>query len=157
MKILVTYFSASGVTRKLAERLASLLGASLEEIVPKEIYTKEDLNWMDSHSRSTLEMKDRHSRPPLQKKIDISSYDVVFVGFPVWWYREPSIIDTFLESVDFRGKVVVPFATSGSSSIGKTSDNFRVLIPNAKVLNGRVIKGNESDKQIKSWALELLK
>ena len=158
MKILVTYFSASyGITREVALRLAKGLGADVQEIEPKEIYTEADLNWMDKNSRSTLEMKDLSSRPEIKSKIDVSSYDVIFVGFPVWWYREPSIIDTFLESTDFSGKVLIPFATSGSSGIGKSSDNFRRLAPKAKVLEGRVIKRSESDEQIISWAKSLLK
>ena len=122
-----------------------------------KVYTKDDLNWMDQNSRSSVEMKDLSSRLEIKSKIDVSSYDVIFVGFPVWWYREPSIIDTFLESSDFSGKTLVPFATSGSSSIGKTSDNFRRLCPKAKVLEGRVIKRSESDEQIVSWAKNLLK
>ena len=158
MKILVTYFSASyGITREVAMRLAKGLGADVQEIEPKEIYTEADLNWMDKNSRSTLEMKDLSSRPEIKTKIDVSSYDIIFVGFPVWWYREPSIIDTFLESADFSGKVLIPFATSGSSGIGKSSDNFRRLAPKAKVLEGRVIKRSESDVQIISWAKSLLK
>ena len=158
MKILVTYFSASyGITREVAKRLAKGLGADVQEIEPKEIYTEADLNWMDKNSRSTLEMQDLSSRPEIKTKIDVSSYDIIFVGFPVWWYREPSIIDTFLESADFSGKVLIPFATSGSSGIGKSSDNFRRLAPKAKVLEGRVIKRSESDVQIISWAKSLLK
>lgn len=158
MKILVTYFSASyGITCEVAKRLAKGLGADVQEIEPQEIYTEADLNWMDKNSRSTLEMKDLSSRPEIKSKIDVSIYDVIFVGFPVWWYREPSIIDTFLESADFYNKVLIPFATSGSSGIGKSSDNFRRLAPKAKVLEGRVIKRSESDEQIVSWAKSFLK
>lgn len=159
MKILVTYFTASfGNTKKIAEKIASGLGADLKEIEPKEIYTKDDLNWMDKKSRSTLEMQDRSSRPELKNKIDVTSFDVIYVGFPVWWYREPSIIDTFLESADFSGKVLVPFATSGSSSIGnETADNFRRLAKGSIVKEGRVIKMKESDEDIASWAKSMLK
>ena len=158
MKILVTYFTASfGNTKKIAQRIASSLKADLKEIEPKQIYTKEDLNWMDKHSRSTLEMQDLSSRPEIKEGIDITSYDVIFVGFPVWWYREPSIIDTFLESADFKRKILVPFATSGSSSIGnQTCDNFRRLAPGSIVKDGRVIRMNESDEKIASWAKEII-
>ena len=159
MKILVTYFTASfGNTKKIAEKIASSLNADLKEIEPKELYTEADLDWMNKKSRSTLEMRDPSSRPEIKKTIDVTSYDVIFVGFPVWWYREPSIIDTFLESQDFKGKVLVPFATSGSSGIGKeTSNNFRRLAPGSLVKEGRVIRMNESDSQIASWAKEMLK
>ena len=159
MKILVTYFTASsGNTKKIAQKIASSLDADIKEIEPKEIYTNADLNWMDKNSRSTIEMQDKNSRPEMKGKIDVSSYDVVFVGFPVWWYQEPSIIDTFLESGDFKGKVLVPFATSGSSSIGnKTGDNFRRLAPGALVKEGRVIRMNESDEKIAEWAKEIIK
>ena len=158
MKTLITYFSASfGNTKKVALRLASLLNGDVKEIEPLEIYTKDDLNWMDKKSRSTLEMQDRSSRPALKNKIDISSYDVIFVGFPVWWYREPSIIDTFLESCDFSNKTVIPFATSGSSPIGEANDNFVSFLPHSKVLPGRVIKMKESDEQLSSWLNSLLK
>lgn len=111
---------------------------------------------MDKNSRSTLEMKDLSSRPAIKEHVDISSYDVIFVGFPVWWYREPSIIDTFLDSNDFTGKIVIPFATSGSSSIGKTNERIQSLIPSAKVVHGRVIKQKESDESILSWVKSLL-
>ena len=159
MKILVTYFTASfGNTKKIAEKIAKSLNADLKEIEPKEIYTKDDLNWMNKNSRSSVEMADRSSRPELKNSIDVTSYDVIYVGFPVWWYREPSIIDTFLESQDFKGKILVPFATSGSSSIGnETSDNFRRLAPGSSVKEGRVIKMKESDEQIASWAKEIIK
>ena len=111
-KALVTYFSASGVTAKLAKRLADGIGADLYEIKPETSYTSADLDWRNKSSRSSVEMDDRSSRPPIADMVqDMSQYDVVFVGFPVWWYREPSIIDTFMESYDFSGKTVVPFAT----------------------------------------------
>ena len=157
MKILVTYFSASGVTRKAATRLSKLIHADLKEIEPKEIYTSEDLNYMNPNSRSSLEMKDISSRPALKNVLDVKEYDVIFVGFPVWWYREPTIIDSFLESVDLAGKTVVPFATSGGSSINNVKGNFEQIIPSAKVLPGRVIRSNESDDQISSWVNSLLK
>nr|MCR5685700.1 NAD(P)H-dependent oxidoreductase [Lachnospiraceae bacterium] len=124
-KSLVAYFSASGVTKKLAENLAEAIGADLFEIVPEQIYTDADLNWQDQNSRSSVEMKDRACRPAIASKVEnMAQYDVVFVGFPVWWYREPSIIDTFAEEYDFGGKTIVPFATSGMSGIGESGRNI---------------------------------
>ena len=119
-KTLVAYFSASGVTEKKAKLLAEVTGGDLFEIEPVERYTQADLNWMDKKSRSTLEMNDPKSRPAIAKKVaDMDAYDTVYVGFPVWWYVEPSIINTFLESYDFSGKTVIPFCTSGGSGTGK--------------------------------------
>ncbi len=119
-KTLVAYFSASGVTEKKAKLLAEVTGGDLFEIEPTERYTQADLNWMDKKSRSTLEMNDPKSRPAIAKKVaDMDAYDTVYVGFPIWWYVEPSIINTFLESYDFSGKTVVPFCTSGGSGTGK--------------------------------------
>lgn len=151
-KSLVAYFSASGVTKKLAERLAKATGADLFEIEPETPYTSADLNWMDKKARSTVEMNDRSSRPAIKSKTDISKYDVVFVGFPIWWYREPSIIDTFMESYDFGGKTVVPFATSGSSQIGETGKNLAALAKGAKVDAGKRFSANASEDELKSWA-----
>ena len=149
--VLIAYFSASGVTKRLAERLANLGGADLFEIVPKIPYTKPDLNWLNRKSRSSVEMRDRSSRPEIEKKIDLSAYSVLLVGFPIWWYREPSIIDTFLEQYDFSGKTVVPFATSGGSGLGDTADNFRALLPNATVLEGKRFKASVKDDVLKEW------
>ena len=119
-KTLVAYFSASGVTEKKAKLLAEVTGGDLFEIEPTERYTQADLNWMDKKSRSTLEMNDPKSRPAIAKKVaDMDAYDTVYVGFPIWWYVEPSIINTFLESYDFSGKTVIPFCTSGGSGTGK--------------------------------------
>jgi len=119
-KTLVAYFSASGVTEKKAKLLAEVTGGDLFEIEPTERYTQADLNWMDKKSRSTLEMNDPSSRPAIAKKVaDMDAYDTVYVGFPIWWYVEPSIINTFLESYDFSGKTVIPFCTSGGSGTGK--------------------------------------
>lgn len=152
-KSLVAYFSASGVTKKLAERLAKAAGADLFEIEPETPYTSADLNWMDKKARSTVEMNDKSSRPAIKSKIaHISKYDVVFVGFPIWWYREPSIIDTFMESYDFSGKTVVPFATSGSSQIGETGKNLQALAKGAKVDAGKRFAANASEDELKSWA-----
>ena len=152
-KGLVTYFSAGGVTAKLADRLASAIGADLYEIRPETPYTAADLDWMDKKSRSSVEMEDRNCRPPLaDKNANIAAYDVVFVGFPIWWYREPSIIDTFMEAYDFSGKIVVPFATSGMSPIGSSGKNMQALAPGAKVVEGKRFDANASGKALGDWA-----
>ena len=152
-KALVAYFSASGVTKKLAGRLAAQVGADLFEIEPKVPYTSADLNWRDANSRSSVEMNDRSARPEIASTVaDMGAYDVVFVGFPVWWYREPSIIDTFMEAYDFSGKTVVPFATSGSSGIGDSGKNMQELAPGAKVEMGERFATTISDSKLASWA-----
>ena len=151
-KRLVAYFSASGVTKKVAENMAKATGADLFEIVPAQPYTRADLNWMDKQSRSTVEMKDRNCRPAMAAKPDVSDYEVVLVGFPVWWYHEPSIIDTFLESADFSGKTIVPFCTSGGSGLGDSAQNMRSLAPNAKVLDGKRFSSSASADELKKWA-----
>lgn len=154
-KVLVTYFSASGVTKKMAEKLAGAVGADIFEIKPEVPYTDADLNWQNSKSRSTVEMKDRSSRPAIAEKLEnMDQYDVVFVGFPVWWYREPSIIDTFMEQYDFAGKTVVPFATSGGSSVGDSGKNMQELAPAAKVAAGKRFPNSVSIDELKKWASE---
>lgn len=139
-KNLVAYFSASGVTAKYAEKLSEITGADLFEIKPSIKYTDADLDWMDKNSRSTVEMKNPDSRPEIAEKLsDMEQYDTIFVGFPIWWYVAPTIIDTFLESYDFSGKTIIPFATSGGSGIGKTEEVLRKVCPNADIKNGKVI------------------
>ena len=157
MKALVTYFSASGVTAKVAKRLADALGAPLYEIRPETPYTRGDLDWTSKKSRSSVEMMDKSCRPTLaDKDAPVSEADVVFVGFPVWWYREPSIVDSFLEAYDFTGKKIVPFATSGSSDIGKeASERFRE-ITGAEVDNGKRFAANVDEAVLKNWAESLL-
>ena len=150
---LVAYFSASGVTAKLAEQLADAIGADLFEIEPEQKYTKADLNWMDKQSRSTLEMKDPASRPAIAAKRDnMADYDVVFVGFPIWWYVAPHIINSFLESYDFSGKTIVPFATSGGSDMGKTNAALAGSCPGAKLIEGAVLNGRKTVGQLNAWA-----
>ncbi len=157
MKALVAYFSASGVTAKLAERLADAIGADLNEIEPKVRYTDADLDWTNKKSRSTVVMNDRACRPDINLTIDnMAQYDVVFVGFPVWWYREPSIIDTFMEAYDFTGKTVVPFATSGGSDIGDSAKNMQKLAPGAKVVSGKRFNASASAETLAAWAGEWL-
>lgn len=139
-KKLVAYFSASGVTAKYAEKLSEITGADLFEIKPSIKYTDADLDWMDKNSRSTVEMKNPDSRPEIAEKLsDMEQYDTIFVGFPIWWYVAPTIIDTFLESYDFSGKTIIPFATSGGSGMGKTEEVLRKVCPNADIKNGKVI------------------
>ena len=154
---LAAYFSASGVTAELATILAEVTGADLYEIKPKVPYTEADLDWNDKQSRSTIEMKDITSRPAIaDKSADIDNYDVVFVGFPIWWYVAPTIVNTFLESYNFAGKVIVPFATSGSSGYGKSSD---MLIPSVSHLaewkNGTLLNGQPSKDELMSWVESL--
>lgn len=155
--VLVAYFSATGTTKAVAERLAKATGADLFEIVPEQKYTDADLDWRNKQSRSTVEMNDKSSRPAIASKVeDMSRYKVVFVGFPIWWYREPSIIDTFMESYDFAGKTVIPFATSGSSGMGDSGKNMQVLAPSAKVLSGKRFPADASEEDLKDWAKEWL-
>ena len=151
-KALVAYFSAGGVTAKVAERLAEAVGADIFEIRPETPYTKADLNWMNKNSRSSLEMNDRACRPAMAEVPDVSGYDVIFVGFPVWWYREPSIIDTFMESADFTGKTVVPFCTSGGSGIGESGRNMQALADGAVIENGERFSRLTSAGKLKKWA-----
>lgn len=156
-KSLVAYFSASGVTAKIAEKLSSAIGADLFEIKPEIAYTQADLDWQNSNSRSSVEMKDVNCRPAVASKVDdMTRYDVVFVGFPVWWYREPSVIDTFMESYDFSGKTVVPFATSGMSPIGNSGKNMKSLAKGANVVEGKRFPVNVSADELKKWADEWL-
>lgn len=152
-KKLVAYFSASGVTAKVAEKLAKAADADIFEIKPEVPYTKADLNWMNKNSRSSVEMNDRSCRPAIADKVEnMADYDIVFVGFPVWWYREPSIIDTFMESYDFTGKTVVPFCTSGSSGLGESGANMQALAPGAKIVIGERFKGRVSETELAAWA-----
>ena len=152
-KTLVAYFRASGVTAKLSERLAKAIGADIYEIKPETPYTSADLNWQDKQSRSSVEMNDRSSRPAIGNSVDdIEKYDTVFVGFPIWWYREPSIIDTFLEAYNFEGKTIVPFATSGGSGLGDSSANMQALAKGAKVVEGKRFGSNASEDELSSWA-----
>lgn len=154
-KVLVAYFSATGNTKSVAEKLATAINADLFEIIPEQPYTNEDLNWQNDKSRSSVEMGDKSSRPKIASKInDISQYNIVFVGSPIWWGREPSIIDTFIESYDFADKTVIPFVTSGSSGIGDYGKNLQALAPDAKVLAGKRFPNDVSVEELKTWADE---
>lgn len=152
MKILVAYFSASGQTAKLAKTLAGVTGGDLFEIAPETAYTAADLDWMDKKSRSTIEMKDPKSRPAIAGKVaDMAQYDTVFVGFPIWWYQAPRIIETFLKSYDFSGKTVIPFATSGGSGIGGAEKSLREHCPRADWKRGRLVNSGAA-----AWARSAL-
>ena len=153
---LVAYFSASGVTAKVAERLSEAIGADLYEIEPQVAYTKADLDWMDKKSRSTIEMNDPTSRPAISAKRDnMEVYDTIFVGFPIWWYVAPTIINTFLESYNLTGKTIIPFATSGGSGMGKTNEKLMPSCPGAKLLEGKVLASNIKIAELKAWVENL--
>ena len=152
-KVLVAYFSASGVTAKIAEEVAKAESADLFEIRPEELYTADDLNYMNKKSRSSVEMGDLSCRPATVGRVEnMEQYDVVFVGFPIWWGREPSVVDTFLEAYDFSGKKIIPLCTSGGSGIGKTAERIRSLVgEGAMVEAGRRIGGAVSEEDLKFW------
>lgn len=156
-KAIVAYFSASGTTKRVAEKLAKGIRADLFEIQPQKPYTSSDLDWQNSKSRSSIEMNDRNSRPEISDTVEnMAQYDVVFIGFPIWWYREPSIIDTFMESYDFSGKRIIPFATSGGSGMGKSGKNLEALIQSAKVDTGKCFAPNATEKVLSEWAQKWL-
>ncbi len=151
-KTLIAYFSASGVTARAAREMAAAIGADLYEIRPAQPYTSADLNWMDKGSRSTLEMNDPACRPAIAAPVeDMGQYDTVFVGFPVWWYVEPRIVDTFLESCDFSGKMLIPFATSGGSGISGAERSMRALCPKADWKPGKLVNSGAA-----AWAKSVL-
>lgn len=158
-KILVAYFSATGTTKKVATELAKAAGAELFEIVPKQKYTAADLNWMDKSSRSSIEMNDPGSRPEIAEKVqNLSDFDVIFVGFPIWWYKAPTIINTFFESYDFSDKKIVLFATSGGSGLGSTESILRPLCAKSAVwLPGKMLSTRMTQDELKTWigSLEL--
>ena len=150
-KKLVAYFSASGVTKRYAEKIAKLTGADVFEIEPKIPYTKADLNWQNSNSRSSVEMKNPDSRPEIAESLpNMNEYDTVFVGFSIWWYVAPTIISTFLESYDFSDKIIVPFATSGGSGMGKTVDVLKGICPKADIRDGKVVN-HISENELTGW------
>lgn len=151
-KILVAYFSASGVTAKAAGKLAEVANADLYEIKPEVPYTSADLNWMDKKSRSSLEMNDKASRPAIADRVEnMDEYDTIFVGFPIWWYVAPTIINTFLESYDFSGKTIIPFATSGGSGMGRTNESLKPSCPGATLMQGKMLNGRLSETELKKW------
>ena len=150
-KVLVAYFSASGVTRGVAQQLAEVAGADLHEIKPEQPYTDADLDWRDKQSRSTLEMQDKNSRPAITDKLqNMQDYDVVYLGFPIWWYTCPTIVNTFMEAYDFKGKTVIPFATSGGSTIEKACEDLKAAYPDVCWREGRLL--NQASKEdLENW------
>ena len=152
-KELVAYFSASGRTAKVAEKLAAELGADIYEIKPEVKYTKADLNWMNKNSRSSVEMNDKSFRPAIVRgDVDVSGYDTVYLGFPIWWYVAPTLINTFLESYDFTGKKIVLFATSGSSGFGNTAAELQTSAPGAEITETKVLSGIITEAKIAALA-----
>ena len=157
-KVLVAYFSASGTTAGVAKNLAQAAGADLYEIKPEVPYTAADLNWMDKKSRSSIEMNDKSSRPALaDKSANIGAYDIVLLGFPIWWYVAPTIINSFLESYDFSGKKIVLFATSGGSGFGKTTAALKGSVAaDTVIVEGRLLNGSNSADDLQKWVDSVL-
>lgn len=153
--IAIAYFSATGTTARVAHVLSEALRVPLHEICPLTPYTHSDLNWNSQTSRSSLEMKDPAARPPLSSCPDLSRYDVLFLGFPIWWYEAPRLIQTFLDSGDFRDKTIIPFATSGGSGLGQTVSILQKSVPAAHFLPGKRLPASFSGKDARHWAEEL--
>lgn len=155
-KNLVAYFSASGVTADVAKVLASVLACDTFEIKPEVPYTEADLDWHDENSRSSIEMKDKSSRPAVAGKVEnMDKYDIIYIGFPIWWYVAPTIINTFLEQYDLTGKTVIPFATSGSSGMGKTNELLKPSCPGAVLLDGKVLHSHDKREDIANWLSDM--
>lgn len=154
-KRLVAYFSASGVTKKVAEMVAGAADCDLYEITPKVLYTTADLNWMDKKSRSSVEMSDKTIRPEIAgTDLDVSAYDEILIGFPIWWYVAPTIINTFLESHDFTGKKIILFATSGGSGFGKTVKELQPSAPGAEIVEGKLLN-RTTQQTVTDWVKTL--
>lgn len=155
-KQLVAYFSASGITAKLARSLAAATGADLHEIQPQQPYTPADLDWNNTKSRSSLEMNDKSFRPEIISKVEnMEQYDTIYVGFPIWWYVAPTVINTFLESYHLEGKAVIPFATSGSSGMGNTNADLEPSCTGAALKKGKRFSANTSERELKAWTATL--
>lgn len=153
MKALVAYFSASGVTERLAKKLAKAIGADLHEIIPAQKYTQADLDWTNKMSRSSVEMDDKKFRPAIANRVgDMEQYDTVYVGFPIWWYVAPTIINTFLEQYDLTGKKIIPFATSGGSGMGNTNSELAVSCKGAILMEGKRFGNGACESDLKIWA-----
>ena len=152
-KVLVAYFSASGVTAKLAKRLAAVMNADLHEIEPEVLYTQADLDWTNEKSRSSVEMSDKSFRPAAAGKVEnMEQYNVVFIAFPIWWYVAPTIVNSFLEQYDLSGKTVIPLATSGGSGMGNTGKELAPSCPGAILKEGRRFPANASEEELRAWA-----
>ena len=150
-KVLVAYFSASGVTKAAAQQLAEVTGGTLHEIKPAQPYTDADLDWRDKQSRSSIEMQDKSSRPAITDKLtNMQEYNVIYVGFPIWWYTCPTIIKTFMEAYDFKGKTVIPFATSGGSSIKKACEDLKAVYPDVNWKEGKLLN-RATKKDLEDW------
>ncbi len=151
-RILIAYFSATGTTKGVAEKIAAVTGGDLYEIVPEEPYTDADLNYNDKDSRSTKEQNDKSVRPAIgSDPVDMSVYDTVYIGFPIWWGEEPRILDTFAETYDFTGKNVIPFCTSGGSGIGRSGPNMEALAGSGNWLDGKRLRADVSERDLSSW------
>ena len=151
-RVLVTYFSASGVTKRVAEKIASTIKGDLFEIEPKEKYTDENLNWRNKQSRSSVEMTDKSSRPEIKENnLDISSYDTILIGFPIWWGVAPTVVNTFIESKNFEGKTLIPFCTSGGSGMRYAENDLKKTYPKYNWKDGKRLTGMENDEDIKNW------
>ena len=151
MKVLVAYFSASGTTKGVAQQLAEVTSGTLHEIKPEQPYTDADLDWRNKKSRSSVEMQDKSSRPAITDKLtNLQDYDVIYVGFPIWWNTCPTIINTFMEAYDFQGKTVIPFATSGGSSIKKACEDLQAAYPDVKWKEGKLLN-RTSKKDLEDW------
>lgn len=155
-KVLVAYFSASGVTEKLAKNLAKAVNADLYEIKPEKPYTPADLDWRDKNSRSSIEMNDKKFRPAVSGKLEnMPEYDTIYVGFPIWWYVAPTIINTFLEQHDMNGKTIIPFATSGGSGMGNTNAELAPSCEGAVLKDGKRFSANATVDDLKKWSENL--
>lgn len=155
-KVLVAYFSATGTTEGVAEHIANGLNADLYEIIPEEPYTDADLNYNDNNSRSTIEMNDSSSRPAISGSVEnMEQYDIVFIGYPIWWGEAPRIVSTFVESYDFSGKTMVPFCTSGGSGVGSSVSNLEQLTSGATWMDGRRLNGSDSQETVMEWVNSL--
>ena len=154
MSTLVAYFSATGTTGRVARELAQAIGADTFEIVPEQPYSSADLDWQNKSSRSSIEMAEESSRPGVADSVaNMDDYDTIYLGFPIWWYVEPRIVDTFLESYDLSGKTIVPFATSGGSGLGRAPERMASLAPGATVAQGRLLNGSPSAAELRAWAV----
>lgn len=155
-KVLVAYFSATGTTKGVAEHIANGLNADIYEIVPEDPYTDADLNYNDNNSRTTIEMNDPNARPAISGSVEnMEQYDIIFVGYPIWWGKAPRIVSTFMESYDFSGKTIVPFCTSGGSGIGSSASNLERLTSGATWLDGRRLNGSDSQDTVMKWVNSL--
>jgi flavodoxin len=153
-KKLIAYFSASGVTKKIAENLNKIINSDIFEIEPKEKYTASDLNWNDKNSCSSVEMNDKSSRPEIKNTVDVSKYDTIILGFPVWWYTAPTIINTFIEENNINNKEIYVFVTSGGSGVNDSFNNLKNTYPQNQWKKGIRLRGNESENVIKEWLME---